>query len=117
MGGDSPYGGNTKDPFPLSWSDPSHFMIMDGEFANNNNMQSTWYLVTWDISAQAYHGFAIGTVPNDAMTNGPTEWYIGENSWVGQKTNYVLYPGETLIMDTADTDPTYWFRGDRPNYR
>ncbi len=117
MGGDSPYGGNTKDPFPLSWSDPSHFMVMDGDFPNANNMQSTWYLVTWDISAQTYHGFAIGTVPYDAMTKGPTEWYIGENSWVGQKTNYVLYPGETLIMDTADTDPLYWFRGDRPNYR
>ena len=109
MGGDSPYGGNSKDPFPLSWSDPGSWLLMNGAFSTDD-MKSQWYVVSWDISSATYHGFAIGTVPTDAETMGPKEWYPGENSWTSQKANYVLYPGETLIMDTASTDPAYWFR-------
>ena len=109
MGGDSPYGGNSKDPFPLSWSDPGSWYLMRGSFTSDN-MVSQWYVVSWDISSATYHGFAIGTVPGDAETNGPDIWYPAENSWTSQKSNYVLYPGETLIMDTANTAPTFWFR-------
>ena len=109
MGGDAPYGGNSKDPFPLSWSDPSHFKLMRGSFTTDN-MKSQWYLVMWDISSATFHGFAIGTVPSDADSNGPDEWIPAENSWVTQKMNYILYPGETLIMDTANTNPSFWFR-------
>ncbi len=124
LGGDSPYGGNTNDTFPLSWGDPknpdpngsSRFMLMNGKFANNT-MQSDWYLVTWDITQQTYHGFAAGTVPYDAMQNGPTKWYIGENCWTSQKSCYILYPGETLLMNTANVTPEYWFREDRENPR
>ena len=125
MGGDSPYGGNSNDIFPLSWSDPrnsdanglSHFMIMQGAFSNNANMRSDWYLVTWDITSPTYHGFAIGTVPSDAMQNGPSEWYIGENCWTSQKSCYILYPGETLLMNTANVDPAYWFRQEKRKER
>ncbi len=109
MGGDSPYGGNSKDPFPLSWSDPGSWFLMNGGFSSDD-MKSQWYVVSWDISSATYHGFAIGTVPGDAATMGPDEWYPGENSWTSQKANYVLYPGETLLMDTASTTPEYWFR-------
>ena len=112
MGGESPYGNNSNNNFPLSWSDPTKFMIMKGAFSSND-MKSQWYLVTWDITSATYHGFVIGDVPSDVRTKGPTKWIPGENSWVTQKKNYVLYPGETLLMDTANSLPTYWFRGSR----
>ena len=112
MGGDSPYGGNANSTFPLSWKDPAKFMIMKGGFTSDD-MKSTWYLVTWDITSKTYHGFAIGDVPNEAVTKGPDHWIIGENSWTSQKENYPLYPGETLLMDTANSSPTYWFRPTR----
>ena len=111
-GGDAPYGGNTVDPFPFEWADPKYFMLMAGSHSSNdaNNMQGSWYLVTWEVTIPTYHNFNIGTVPTDAATNGPSIWYSSECSWVTQKKNFVLYPGETLVMDTASTSPNFLFR-------
>ena len=112
FGGDSPYGDNTQDPFPLSWSNSSAFKLMAGSHSDNdaNNMTGNWYWVSWDITAPTYHGFAIGTVPSDALENGPDIWYASECSWVTQKKNFVLRPGETLVMDTQGVSPSFLFR-------
>lgn len=112
FGGDAPYGGNTNDPFPLAWADSRYFKLMSGTYSNNdtNDMKGSWYWVSWDITAPTYHGFAIGTVPSDALENGPDIWYAAECSWVSQKTNFVLRPGETLVMDTTNVNPTFLFR-------
>lgn len=119
FGGDSPYGDNTQDPFPLSWSNSASFKLMSGahstrsgntNVSNANNMEGQWYWVSWDITAPTYHGFAIGTVPSDALENGPDIWYASECSWVTQKKNFVLRPGETLVMDTGGVQPSFLFR-------
>lgn len=98
-GGDSTSGDNGIDTFPLSWGKPENFKLMyrvDG--ADSSITNSNWYWVTWDLSAPAYHGFLLGNVPSDASTKGPSEWYVGERTYVPLKSYYVLHPGETLRM-------------------
>ncbi len=111
MGGDSAYGSNTIDPFPLAWSynvaeQRSDFKLMAGDKnTNSNNMNGKWYWISWDVNAPTYHGFAIGDVPSDAQDKGPTKWYASEQYWCADKAFYVLYPGETLKM-AASNDTT-----------
>lgn len=69
---------------------------VDGNDSSIKN--SNWYWVTWDLSAPAYHGFLLGNVPSYASTKGPSEWYVGERTYVPLKSYYVLHPGETLRM-------------------
>ena len=104
IGGDAPYGGNTLDPFPLAWNDSPYFKLMSGNWDKDKEYKlcGDWYWVSWDITTSTYTGFAIGDVPWDAGTLGPTRWYAAECAWVAQKENYVLYPGETLEMVIAD---------------
>lgn len=103
IGGDSDSGGNTIDPFPLSWGDPSNFKMMklDGS-KDKKTVKGEWYWITWDISAPTYHGFVAGDVPSDAQKNGPSVWYAGECFYTPLKFNYILYPGETLYMTMHD---------------
>lgn len=103
MGGDSDSGGNTIDPFPLSWGDPSNFKMMklDGS-KDKTTVRGEWYWITWDISAPTYHGFVAGDVPSDAQKNGPSVWYAGECFYTPLKSYYILYPGETLYMTMHD---------------
>ena len=103
MGGDSDSGGNTIDPFPLSWGDPSNFKMMklDGS-KDKKTVKGEWYWITWDISAPTYHGFVAGDVPSDAQKNGPSVWYAGECFYTPLKSYYILYPGETLYMTMHD---------------
>lgn len=102
FGGDAPYGGNSLSTFPLSWLDSSKFKLMatfnSKYFTDEKYLKGEWYWVSWDISTNTYHGFVLGDVPSDAAEKGPTKWYAAECAWVAQKTNYVLYPGETLTM-------------------
>lgn len=109
-GGDATYGGNSLDPFPLSWAIPGNFKLMNGSLSGDNQMSGDFYWVSWDITTKTFHGFVIGDVPSDAATNGPSVWFSSECSWVTLKNNYPLYPGETLIMDTADVSPYFAFR-------
>ena len=103
IGGDSDSGGNTIDPFPLSWGDPSNFKMMklDGS-KDKTTVKGEWYWITWDISAPTYHGFVAGDVPSDAQENGPSIWYAGECFYTPLKSYYILYPGETLYMTMHD---------------
>lgn len=99
VGGTSTSGGNSIDPFPLSWSDSSNFKLMKSDTGfTSSGMKSEWYWVSWDITTKTYHGFVIGDVPSDAAIEGPSQWYSAEGGWDPQKMNYPLYPGETLIM-------------------
>lgn len=112
MGGDSDSGGNTIDPFPLSWGDPSNFKMMKLQTPANwdknksakdkTTVKGEWYWITWDISVPTYHGFVAGDVPSDAQENGPSVWYAGECFYTPLKSNYVLHPGETLYMTMKD---------------
>ena len=112
IGGDSDSGGNTIDPFPLSWGDPSNFKMMKlqtpdywdtNKFAKDKTtVRGEWYWITWDISAPTYHGFVAGDVPSDAQENGPSIWYAGECFYTPLKSYYILYPGETLYMTMKD---------------
>lgn len=115
MGGDSDSGGNTIDPFPLSWGDPSNFKMMklDGS-KDKTTVRGEWYWITWDISAPTYHGFVAGDVPSDAQKNGPSVWYAGECFYTPLKSYYILYPGETLYMTMHDNggwnnNDTYYY--------
>lgn len=100
VGGDSDHGDNVINPFPLSWGDPSNFKMMKLEGVNKDkeSIQGSWYWITWDLSAPAYHGFVAGDVPSDAQENGPSVWYVGERSYSSFKSRYILHPGETLHM-------------------
>lgn len=112
IGGDSDSGGNTIDPFPLSWGDPSNFKMMKLQTPDNwdtkksakdkTTVKGEWYWITWDISAPTYHGFVAGDVPSDAQENGPSIWYAGECFYTPLKSYYILYPGETLYMTMND---------------
>ena len=52
------------------------------------------------MSAPAYHGFVAGDVPADAE-NGPLYYFAGECAWTPLKDYYVLYPGESVEMETT----------------
>ena len=117
IGGDSDSGGNTIDPFPLSWGDSSNFKMMKLQTPENwdknksakdkTTVKGEWYWITWDVSAPTYHGFVAGDVPKDAATNGPSTWYAGECFYTPLKSYYILYPGETLYMTMHDDDGWY----------
>ena len=108
IGGDSDSGGNTIDPFPLSWGDPSNFKMMKlNGSKDKTTVKGEWYWITWDISAPTYHGFVAGDVPSDAQENGPSIWYAGECFYTPLKSYYILYPGETLYMTMHDADGGY----------
>lgn len=101
-GGDSPSGGNSIEPFPMSWGDFSKFKLMKYDSGKESGkVRGKWYWITWDLSAPAYHGFVAGDVPADAQEAGPTTYYAGECSWNPLKSYYILYPGETLRMQLA----------------
>ncbi len=104
VGGDYTSGTNSITPFPLSWGDSSNFKLMASSSGFDDNMYGQWYWVTWDVTTATYHGFVVGNVPSDADPNGPGAWYTAEGGWDAQKTNYVLYPGETLIMSITSSD-------------
>ncbi len=101
MGGDSSFGPNSLDSTPLSWMDASKFKLMGGDHtkrngAYTNNMYGQWYWVTWDVMAPTYIGFVVGNVPS--ATEGPSIWYAATYHWVPLKSQYKLFPGDTLIM-------------------
>lgn len=98
MGGDSTYGPNMIDTFPLAWADTSKYQFMAGSYKNSNSMLGKWWWVSWDINATTYIGFMVGDVPSDANTNGPKHWVPADYAWVLIKDKYPLYPGETLVM-------------------
>ena len=101
-GGDSPSGGNSIEPFPMSWGDFSKFKLMKYDSGKESGkVRGKWYWITWDLSAPAYHGFVAGDVPAKAQEAGPTTYYAGECSWNPLKSYYILYPGETLRMQLA----------------
>ncbi len=114
-GGDAESGGNTIDPFPLSWGKPEGFKMMKLQGGNKNktDVRGEWYWVTWDISAPTYHGFNVGNVPTYAQTKGPSIWYAGECFYTPLKSHYILRPGETLMMtmDSKANNPD----GKNPN--
>ena len=102
QGGDAAYGGNSLDPFPLSWGDSKNFKMMEGSH-DTVAMTGKYYWVTWDLSATAYHGFAIGDVHDFGNGKiGPSTWYTTDCGWTKYKTSYPLYPGETLEMVTSE---------------
>lgn len=112
-GGDSPFGQNSIESFPLSWTDPSKFKIMAGQAANKATLLGQFWWVSWDITATTYIGFVAGNVPEDVNTNGPSAWFIGDYHWTLIKDQYPLYPGETLIMSAhgekiADNSDGYY---------
>lgn len=95
-GGDAESGGVATPGFPFSWN--------PGEYNKARLMTKTsdnkyWYWITWDISTSAYFGFLAGNVPNDAATNGPSNWVWASCSWVSSKAKYPLKPGESISMD------------------
>ena len=98
IGGDYTHGGNSIDPFPLSWSDTSSFKLMRYVSPFDDNMYGKFYWVSWDLSANAYHGFVVGDVPADAATAGPSFWYAGSYGWAAVKDMYILHQGETMTM-------------------
>lgn len=98
-GGDSESGGVGTPGFPFSW-DPSEYskarlMTNDGTY---------WYWCSWSINTSAYTGFLLGTVPADAATNGPSVWTWGTNAFAFAKTQYPLYPGESLTYVSGGSD-------------
>lgn len=120
-------GGVSTPGFPLSWdkSETSkiHAMTPIGnatevikvvnENGRENNVQfyiRTFYWVSWEINTTAYVGFLVGDMPSDASTNGPKNWCWGSCSWVGNKNEYPVYPGESLKLQ--DRFPTSYCEGE-----
>lgn len=101
QGGDSTSGGNSLEPFPLSWGTCTNFKLMTGNHLENS-MKGNYYWVTWNLNAKAYHGFVLGNV-HDYGDNGigPSVWYATDCGWTKYKSSYPLNPGETLIMVTS----------------
>ncbi|MBO6219382.1 MAG: hypothetical protein J6I53_00090 [Treponema sp.] len=101
QGGDATSGGNSLDPFPLSWGESTNFKLMEGSHTGNS-MQGYYYWVTWDLNATAYHGFVLGNVHDFGTSGiGPSIYYATDCGWTKYKSSYPLYPGETLEMITS----------------
>ncbi len=102
QGGDATSGGNSLDPFPLSWGESTNFKLMEGSHTGDS-MQGYYYWVTWDLNATAYHGFVLGNVHDFGTSGiGPSIYYATDCGWTKYKSSYPLYPGETLEMITSN---------------
>lgn len=112
-GGDSDSGPNSLETFPLAWNDSSKFKLMAGDKTNPSStddkisMYGSWWWVSWDITSATYIGFVAGNVPEDANTSGPDYWFVSDYLWTLNKSQYPLYPGETLLM-AAHGDEDKW---------
>lgn len=93
-GGDWTSGGVSTPDFPLSWNREEYDKIRAMTSIGNN----TWVWVTWQINTTAYVGFIAGDMPADAADNGPQNWCWGSCAWVGLKSEYPVYPGQSLTL-------------------
>jgi hypothetical protein len=99
-GGDWTSGGVSTPNFPFSWNTTEWNKIrtMTG---NGNDDGSEYYWITWKLTTTAYVGFlaASDTMPEDANTNGPKNWWWASCGWVPDVANMPIYPGETTTCN------------------
>ena len=68
---------------------------------SGNANGSEYYWISWKLSTTSYVGFlaAADTMPADANTNGPQNWWWASCGWVPDVKDYPIYPGETTICN------------------
>lgn len=94
-GGDSESGGVSTPGFPISWDTTEYSKVR--LMTQTDDETETWYWCTWALNNAAYIGFLGGDVPNDAATNGPKNWTWGCDGFTRGKSQYPLYPGDSLL--------------------
>ena len=97
-GGDWTMGGVSTPDFPFSWKSDEYDKVRAMTKEDN---EKVWYWVSWQITTTAYVAFIAGDMPSDAATSGPQNWCWGSCAWVALKSQYPLYPGQSITLDTS----------------
>lgn len=97
-GGDWTMGGVSTPDFPFSWKSDEYDKVRAMTKKDN---EKVWYWVSWQITTTAYVAFIAGDMPSDAATSGPQNWCWGSCAWVALKSQYPLYPGQSITLDTS----------------
>jgi hypothetical protein len=99
QGGDSPSGTSGIPDYPLSWDNTRTGMHLMTGLNESTPAATTWYWVSWEISAITYIGFAAG--PTDAESQngqGPYNYSVAIEGWSPYKEAYALYAGEKRVL-------------------
>ncbi|MDR1219335.1 MAG: hypothetical protein LBK73_06975 [Treponema sp.] len=99
QGGDSPSGPSSIPGYPLSWENTKTGMnIMTGK-NESDPAATTWYWVSWEISATTYIGFVAGDTDQESVNGkGPNSYSVAIEGWSSYKEAYALYPGEKRVL-------------------
>lgn len=102
-GGDAPSGGVSTPNFPFSWNKNEYDKVraMTKMVTAQDGKSADWYWVSWNLNTTAYVGFLKGDMPGDAATKGPSWWIWGSCAWVGLKSDYPVYPGESVKLKNS----------------
>lgn len=98
-GGDAVGGGVATPGFPLSWNNTE----LDKIQAMTKQPDGTYVWISWAVNTECYFGFLAGDMPNGANEKGPQNVCWGSCDWVGAKSEYPLYPGESRQLNSKPT--------------
>lgn len=97
-GGDAIGGGVTTPGFPLSWNNTELDKIQA-----MTKKDGTYVWISWAVNTECYFGFLAGDMPEGANEKGPQNVCWGSCNWVGAKSEYPLYPGESRQLNSKPT--------------
>ena len=63
----------------------------------------TYVWISWAVNTECYFGFLAGDMPAGANEKGPQNVCWGSCNWVGAKSEYPLYPGESRQLNSKPT--------------
>lgn len=95
-GGDAVGGGVATPGFPLSWNNTE----LDKIQAMTKQPDGTYVWISWAVNTECYFGFLAGDMPEGANEKGPKNVCWGSCDWVGAKSEYPLYPGESRQLNS-----------------
>lgn len=98
-GGDAVGGGVATPGFPLSWNNTE----LDKIQAMTKQTDGTYVWISWAVNTECYFGFLAGDMPEGANEKGPKNVCWGSCDWVGAKSEYPLYPGESRQLNSSPT--------------
>ncbi len=98
-GGDAVGGGVATPGFPLSWNNTE----LDKIQAMTKQPDGTYVWISWAVNTECYFGFLAGDMSEGANEKGPKNVCWGSCDWVGAKSEYPLYPGESRQLNSKPT--------------
>ena len=83
----------------MSWNNTE----LDKIQAMTKQTDGTYVWISWAVNTECYFGFLAGDMPDGANEKGPKNVCWGSCDWVGAKSEYPLYPGESRQLNSSPT--------------